>query len=114
MADLHERLCGVAGTTDVITIDPNRAASESAGRATRPMDIELLLCLDEAMRQSTHRGHATEHELLLYVVHGILHCLGHGDHDDAGFEAMHAMEDAILSAIGVGAVFGGDQGEGET
>jgi len=42
---------------------------------------------------------------LLYVVHGVLHCLGHDDHDEAGYASMHALEDRVLYAIGVGATF---------
>jgi len=44
-------------------------------------------------------------ELLLYVVHGVLHCLGMDDHDEAAAAAMHRVEDAVLTAIGVGPVY---------
>jgi ssRNA-specific RNase YbeY (16S rRNA maturation enzyme) len=43
--------------------------------------------------------------LLLYVVHALLHCLGHDDHEEQAAEAMHRMEDAVLESIGVGPVF---------
>lgn len=108
MAEEHLRLCGQAGTTDVITVDLNRAETEAAGRVKRPMDADLLICFDEAVRQADERGHAVERELLLYILHGVLHCFGHDDHDDEAFAAMHAMEDAVLEAIGVGRVFAGD------
>ena len=39
------------------------------------------------------------------MLHGVLHCLGMDDHEEASFEAMHRMEDAVLSHIGVGPVF---------
>jgi probable rRNA maturation factor len=101
MSSAHERFAGVRGTTDVLTFD----LSERAGPRTE-LDTDILACFDEASRQASARGHAVERELLLYVVHGVLHCLGHDDHDEESSRAMHALEDEVLSAIGVGATFG--------
>lgn len=98
MASMHEEFTGVAGTTDVLTFD---LREEPRG----PLDTDIIVCLDEAARQAATRDHRPEHELLLYVVHGVLHCLGHDDHDDDDFKAMHDAEDAVLRAIGVGALF---------
>jgi probable rRNA maturation factor len=97
MAAAHQRYAGVAGTTDVLTFD-------LAGDPSK-LDVDILVCMDEAARQAARRGHETRTELLLYIVHGILHCLGHDDHDEAAAARMHAEEDRLLSAVGVGAVY---------
>ncbi len=57
------------------------------------------------MRQARQRGHSVERELLLYAVHGLLHCAGFDDHGTAAFDRMHAEEDRILRAIGIGPIF---------
>lgn len=101
MAAAHARYAGVEGTTDVLTFD----LAEGSGAAGEGLDVDMLVCVDEARRQATARGHAMERELLLYILHGVLHCLGHDDHDDAAFERMHAEEDRVLEAIGVGKTF---------
>lgn len=106
MAAAHERHCGVAGTTDVITFD----LADGMSARGEPLDVDLLVCVDEARRQAASRGHSMERELLLYVVHGVLHCLGHDDHDEAAAAAMHAREDEVLEAIGVGVTYGRDAG----
>lgn len=98
MADAHVRYSGVAGTTDVLTFD-------LSGDPEGPLDVDILVCIDEARRQAETRGHAVDRELLLYIIHGILHCLGHDDHDDARATLMHAEEDRLLTAIGVGPTF---------
>ena len=98
MSDLHARHSGVPGTTDVLTFDLRDLAMG-------PMDVDLVVCLDEAVRQSSARGHEPAKELLLYSVHGLLHCLGHDDHADEAAARMHRAEDAVLSAIGVGEVY---------
>ncbi|MEO1128938.1 MAG: rRNA maturation RNase YbeY [Planctomycetota bacterium] len=97
MASAHERHCGVPGTTDVITFDLSASADA--------LDVDLLLCVDEAKRQSARRTIPLEQELLLYFVHGMLHCMGHDDRDEMSSRSMHAREDEILAAIGVGATY---------
>lgn len=100
MADAHERFCGVPGPTDVLTFDERNTEPIGDG-----LDADLLICFDEAQRQGSVRGHHAREELLLYIVHGILHCLGHDDHDEAARAAMHAREDAILTSLGIGPVY---------
>lgn len=100
MAGLHERHTNVAGTTDVLTFDLRPMG-------LGPVDADIVVCLDEARRQALARGHPPERELLLYAIHGLLHCLGHDDHDNEAYQRMHAAEDRLLTALGVGPVFGG-------
>jgi len=106
MAAAHEGFAGVPGTTDVLTFDLSEVGPE--------LDVDILVCIDEAARQGVARGHSTERELLLYTIHGVLHCLGHDDHDPAAAARMHAEEDRILEALGVGATFGRVGAEGDT
>lgn len=105
MTELHERHCGQTSTTDVLTFAQNRP--------DEPIDADLAVCADEANRQASARGHARRHELLLYILHGLLHCAGYDDHTKSTWEAMHAEEDRILEAIGVGRVFAGRPDEGD-
>lgn len=124
MAAAHEEFAGVPGTTDVLTFDmtdreelgepPEIDLQSSRLTGMFGIDTDILVCLDEANRQSGPPGTpmeggggglAVERELLLYVIHGILHCLGMDDHEEPAFEAMHKVEDGVLKAIGVGPVF---------
>jgi probable rRNA maturation factor len=98
MAEAHRRWAGVGGTTDVLTFDLRDPGDG-------PLDVDLLVCFDEAARQASARGHGPEREVLLYIVHGVLHCLGYDDHDEAGAERMHAEEDRLLGLAGVGPVY---------
>jgi probable rRNA maturation factor len=101
MADAHLKFSKIPGTTDVLTFD----LSEKATTRGEPFDVDILACVDEARRQAAARSLPVERELLLYILHGALHCLGFDDHDDAAFERMHAEEDRVLTAIGVGPIF---------
>ncbi len=97
MAVLHRRHCGIEGPTDVLSF-PAAAVGE-------PVDADIACGVEVAAREAAARGHRLEEELLLYALHGLLHCLGHDDHDPEAFAVMHAEEDRVLAAIGVAARF---------
>jgi len=97
MSQLHMRHANILGTTDVLTFD----ASEPNG----PIDVDIAVCVDEASRQAGERGHSVERELLLYMLHGVLHCMGFDDHTDDDYDRMHTEEDRLLQAIGVDPTF---------
>ncbi|MBX3321639.1 MAG: rRNA maturation RNase YbeY [Phycisphaeraceae bacterium] len=97
MAQAHLRYLDEPGPTDVLTFDMTEPGMG--------LDVDILVCVDEARRQAAVLGHETAQEILLYVIHGVLHCLGYDDHDEASARAMHAEEDRVLEAIGVGAVY---------
>lgn len=98
MTHLHERHSGIAETTDVLTFDLRDHAS-------KPIEADIVACADVAARSAAECKHSIEQELLLYFVHGLLHCAGYNDHAEADWRRMHAREDEILQAIGVGATF---------
>ena len=119
MSQAHEEFAGVTGTTDVLTFDlsdpesapppPKPSAADIRSdnvRVLYPLDTDIMVCHDEGGRQAARRGYPIEKELLLYVVHGVLHCLGWDDHDEAEAKDMHEAEDAVLVAIGVGPAYG--------
>lgn len=124
MAAAHLKHSGISGTTDVLTFDllqsTTHGSNFSCNRSktlelqgnksvfvskSANVEAEILVCFDEAHRQCTKRKHLVEHEILLYIIHGLLHCIGFNDHDENNAAEMHKLEDAILTGIGVGPVF---------
>jgi probable rRNA maturation factor len=99
MAELHEQYKQVPGTTDVLTFDLRDDADG-------PLEGDVVVCLDEAVRQAQARGHEVRLEVLLYAVHGLLHLLGENDEEEVGFRRMHQREDDLLRAAGFGPVYG--------
>jgi probable rRNA maturation factor len=97
MRTLHHRHCGIDETTDVLTFPMSDAG--------KPIEVEIVVCVDEAFRRADELGHCAEQELLLYALHGVLHAAGFNDLDEEGHAAMHAEEDRILELIGVGRTF---------
>lgn len=97
MSALHAKHSKIEGTTDVLTFDHGSDGDK--------VDADIAVCIDVATRAATERGHSVESELLLYIVHGILHCIGFDDHSDDEHSRMHQEEDRVLQAIGVGAIW---------
>lgn len=101
MSAAHLKHLGDPSTTDVMTFD----MADGAAATTRVLDVDVLICLDEAERQAALRRHGAQLEILLYLVHAMLHCLGYDDQTRSRARAMHECEDRVLSAIGVGVVY---------
>jgi probable rRNA maturation factor len=108
MAREHGRSHGDPTTTDVITYDLTGGAAAAGGT----LDVDLLVGVGAARREAEARGVRLTHELLLYIVHGALHCLGEDDGTPDARRSMHAREDRVLERIGVGAVYRAGGGEG--
>lgn len=103
MQAAHARYRADPSTTDVLTFDlspdPGDAGTQKA------LDTDLFVCVDQARREAQPRAHSFEDELLLYSLHGVLHCVGYDDHSDEDARRMHEEEDRVLTALGVGAIF---------
>ena len=103
MIRLNRRFAHADHTTDVLSF--NLSHWDLSGEEADSIHADIAVCADEAARRAAELGHPIERELLLYCLHGVLHCVGFDDHAEADYAAMHAEEDRILSAIGVGATF---------
>jgi probable rRNA maturation factor len=66
------------GSTDVITF--SYATSESQNQEPElNLHGELFICVDEAIAQAKRFKTSWQSEVVRYVVHGVLHLLGHDD-----------------------------------
>ena len=64
------------------------------------LEGQLIVSAETAQRQAAHYGWRAEDELLLYVIHGALHLVGHDDEDD-DIAAMRAAEAEHLAHFGL-------------
>lgn len=62
---------------------------------------EVIVSADTAIENAKEYGWAPESELLLYVIHGVLHLAGHRDKADDEISAMRAAEARYLKLAGV-------------
>ena len=60
---------------------------------------EILISADTARVRAAELGQPMLRELLLYVIHGLLHLNGHEDYGEAERGLMHEIQDEILQSV---------------
>lgn len=101
MIQYHKQTMDLATTTDVLTINYSDETIKDAW-----LDLETIICVDEAQRQAQTRKHRRpELEILLYAIHSLLHCAGYDDLTARQAMRMHRKEDLILRKMGLPAVY---------
>ena len=91
MAGLNEHYLRHMGETDVLSFD--LSDDDSAG-----VCAQLIVCGPVALEQAKARNLPPQRELMLYVVHGLLHMMGYEDHTIRGAARMHARQEELLDA----------------
>lgn len=98
MDRLHREHSGVPGTTDVLSF---------LGETEDPVSGDLAVGVEVAAREAAVRNRPLESELMLYIVHGLLHLLGERDDDDASRARMVDAQDRLLRSMDLPTTEGG-------
>ena len=104
IAELHWQYLRKRGATDVLSFDLSDGPRS-------PLEGQIVVSSETAKQQATRRDVPARSELMLYIVHGILHLLGYDDHEPDEAKRMHRQEDRVLEALGYGRPYecGGDR-----
>ena len=91
ISQLHGEFMGDRSATDVITFPLEETISGL-------LDGEIVISTDTGLKQAQERGCAPLREVHLYLIHGLLHLLGHDDIQLEEAEAMNRLQEAHLGA----------------
>lgn len=80
---LHEEFLNDSSPTDVITFEHG----------------ELIIGVEAAVIEAAARNWPLERELLLYVIHGLLHLRGWNDEEPGEAERMRRLQEEILDSV---------------
>jgi probable rRNA maturation factor len=80
--------------TDVLSFPLSEAGSKKLAG-------ELVIGAEVALARAQEQNHDVQHELGLYVIHGLLHLCGFDDHDSENAAAMRARERHYLGQTGL-------------
>ena len=83
IADIHMRFMAIPGATDVITFAHG----------------EIHISVETAKKQALEYGNNYERELILYIVHGLLHLAGYEDASDEDASRMDRLQQSILDQV---------------
>jgi len=95
MARINRQFLQHEGSTDVITFDHSELGTRNLELGTN-LHGELFICVDDAILQARRFRTTWQSELIRYVIHGVLHLLGHDDHDAPNRRAMKREENRLL------------------
>lgn len=62
---------------------------------------EIVLCYEQAARQAKQAGHPVRDELVMLIVHGVLHLWGHDHERTTDAKKMFALQDKILRSLNI-------------
>ena len=65
------------------------------------LDGEIIASSDYATKEAVRYGWTTDDEVLLYVIHGTLHLVGHDDQEPAAKREMREREKHYLAQFGL-------------
>jgi probable rRNA maturation factor len=80
--------------TDVLSFPLSDAGSKKLAG-------ELVIGAEVALARAAEHGHDVQAELGLYVIHGLLHLCGYGDHEPADAGVMRTRERHYLKQLGL-------------
>lgn len=80
IAAIHEQFMQISGATDVITFEHG----------------EIVISSETAQQNAARFSQSIEHELALYLIHGLLHLNGHDDQRPADAARMKRLQTRIL------------------
>jgi probable rRNA maturation factor len=83
IAEVHAQFLNDPTPTDVITFHHG----------------EILVSADTAALAAPLHGHSLDVELLLYLIHGLMHLAGWEDEEPAEHDEMHRRQNAVLAAV---------------
>ncbi len=83
IAQVHVDFMDIPGATDVITFDYG----------------EIVVSVETAKSQALEYGNEFERELMLYVIHGLMHLSGHEDADPAEAAVMAQGQESVLAEV---------------
>jgi probable rRNA maturation factor len=86
------------GPTDVVTFDYLEKRKAGSGKR-KHLHGEIFICVDEAVLQAKKFRASWQSEIVRYLVHGVLHLLGHDDRRIAARKKMKREENRLLREL---------------
>lgn len=105
--DINREFRGIDKVTDVLSFPQFESVDELLDEIEGDealVDIPLgdvVICLDQAERQSKEYGTSIKREVTYLFVHSILHLLGHDHMEDDEKAYMRAHEERVMAALDI-------------
>ena len=102
--ELNRKYLGKDRHTDVLSF-PLEDVDWPGNGSNGWVNGEIIASAEMAFQQAKARNLDPRAELLLYLVHGLLHLLGYNDQTHEEAERMHRREDEVLEQFGFANIY---------
>ena len=100
IAALNKKYLGRTYATDVLAFDlANQESSRPSRTKNRILCGDVIISTDAVVKNAGEFKTSDAHELVLYVIHGMLHLIGYDDHKAADIKKMRAKEQELLEVV---------------
>ena len=99
MATMNETYLGHEGRTDVLTFDLRDDFPQMDETEMDECVAEVYVCPDVAVEYSAKFGTTPSRELVLYMVHGMLHLAGEDDLEEEARLSMRKAESRVMAGL---------------
>jgi len=96
MQGLNSDYLGHDAPTDVLAFD---LRDDSGADEPLPVVAEIYICLDVAVNAASQYSTSVAYEVLLYIVHGMLHLVGENDHEQIERRRMRRAETRVMRGL---------------
>jgi probable rRNA maturation factor len=99
MKSLNKKYLNDSYATDVLAFDFLHSSKPKKSLKPKELNGEIIISTGAACRQAKLFHNSQKRELMLYVIHGILHLLGFDDHCPKDIKRFRAREETILTFL---------------
>jgi len=98
MTRINKKFLQHGGSTDVLTFDYSTPGGRTPD-ARRRLHGEIFICMDEAILQARTFRTTWQLEIVRYLIHAVLHLLGHDDSHTGTRRKMKRAENRLLRQL---------------
>lgn len=98
---LNRQYRDIDSPTDVLSFALEEGEPMPGGGPGRILG-DVVISLPRAQEQAQEYGHSLSREVAFLTAHGVLHLLGYDHQDEQGTAGMRALEEAVLTGLGLG------------
>ncbi|MBU1995581.1 MAG: rRNA maturation RNase YbeY [Candidatus Omnitrophica bacterium] len=97
----NRKFLGRNNATDVLAFDSTdeEVSYQVSQKSVKEINGDIIISTDAAIKNAKSFNTSVEQELVLYVVHGILHLLGYDDHSKTNILKIRKKEEEIIKIL---------------
>ena len=93
---LNNKYRGIDKPTDVLSFSLQEGAVKSPEVESGKLLGDIIISVETAQRQADTLNHSMERELIVLLIHGLLHLSGYDHEEDKDYKVMREKESEIL------------------